>query len=67
VLGELEFVGSRYVARDELERAIRLVAGGHVQIVVDAVRPLAEVNEVFGQLEGGELVGRAVLDVAGVT
>jgi hypothetical protein len=30
------------------------------------VRPLAEVNDVFAQLEGGELVGRAVLDVAGV-
>jgi alcohol dehydrogenase len=66
VLGELEFVGSRYVARDELERAIRLVAQGHVRIVVDEVRPLAEVNDVFAQLEGGELVGRAVLDVAGV-
>src|SRR5215217_1719158 len=46
-LGELELVGSRYVARDELERAIRLVAQGHVQIVVDEVRPLAEVNDVF--------------------
>ena len=67
VLGELELIGSRYVARDELERAIRLVAQGHVKIVVDEVRPLAEVNEVFAQLEGGELVGRAVLDVAGVT
>jgi 2-desacetyl-2-hydroxyethyl bacteriochlorophyllide A dehydrogenase len=66
VLGELELVGSRYVARDELERAIRLVAQGHVQIVVDAVRPLAEVNEVFAQLVDGQLVGRAVLDVAGV-
>lgn len=66
VLGELELVGSRYVARDELERAIRLVGDGHVKIVVDTVRPLAEVNEVFAQLEGGELVGRAVLDVAGI-
>jgi 2-desacetyl-2-hydroxyethyl bacteriochlorophyllide A dehydrogenase len=66
VLGELELVGSRYVARDELERAIRLVARGHVKIVVDTVRPLAEVNDVFAQLEGGELVGRAVLDVAGI-
>jgi len=66
VLGELELVGSRYVARDELERAIRLVAQGHVEIVIDAVRPLAEVNDVFAQLEGGRLVGRAVLDVAGV-
>lgn len=67
VLGELEFVGSRYVARDELERAIRMVAQGHVKIVVDEVRPLAEVNDVFAQLEGGELVGRAVLDVAGIS
>lgn len=66
VLGELELVGSRYVARDELERAIRLVAQGQVRIIVDTVRPLAEVNEIFGQLERGELVGRAVLDVAGV-
>jgi 2-desacetyl-2-hydroxyethyl bacteriochlorophyllide A dehydrogenase len=66
VLGELELIGSRYVARDELERAIRLVAQGHVKIVVDEVRPLGDVNEVFAQLEGGELVGRAVLDVAGV-
>jgi D-arabinose 1-dehydrogenase-like Zn-dependent alcohol dehydrogenase len=65
-LGELEFVGSRYVARDELERAVRLVADGHVRIVVDTVRPLAEVNETFEQLERGELVGRAVLDVAGL-
>ena len=66
VLGELELRGSRYVARDELERAIRLVAHGQVEIVVDTVRPLAAVNDVFAQLEGGELVGRAVLDVAGV-
>jgi alcohol dehydrogenase len=66
VLGELEFVGSRYVARDELERAIRLVGQGHVEIVVDAVLPLAEANDAFGRLERGELVGRAVLDVAGV-
>lgn len=66
VLGELEFVGSRYVARDELDRAIRLVADGHVRMIVDSVHPLAEVNEVFSRLEDGALVGRAVLDVAGV-
>jgi D-arabinose 1-dehydrogenase-like Zn-dependent alcohol dehydrogenase len=65
VLGELEFLGSRYVARDELERAIRLVGQGHVEIVVDTVLPLAEANDAYGRLERGELVGRAVLDVAG--
>lgn len=64
-LGELELLGSRYVARDELERAVRLVGAGHLRPIVDAVFPLAEVNDVFERLERGEIVGRAVLDVAG--
>jgi alcohol dehydrogenase len=65
VLDEIELVGSRYVLRDELDRAIRLVADGHVEIVVDRVAPLHEVNEAFAALEAGEVVGRLVLDVAG--
>ena len=40
MLEEVELVGSRYVAMDELERAIRLVAAGRVQVVVDRVLPL---------------------------
>lgn len=66
VLGELEFVGSRYVARGELERAIRLASNGHVEVIVESVRPLDDVNDVFAELERGELAGRAVVDVAGV-
>jgi alcohol dehydrogenase len=66
VLEEIEVVGSRYVARDELERAIRLVADGRVQTVVDRVLPLERANEAFAALEAGEVVGRVVLDVAGV-
>jgi D-arabinose 1-dehydrogenase-like Zn-dependent alcohol dehydrogenase len=65
VLDEVELVGSRYVLRDELDRAIRLVADGHVEIVVDHVAPLREVNEAFAALEAGEVIGRVVLDVAG--
>ncbi len=65
VLEEVELVGSRYVRLDELERAIRLVADGHVQMVVDRVRPLEEANEAFEALEAGAVVGRVVLDVAG--
>jgi alcohol dehydrogenase len=65
VLEEIELVGSRYVARDELERAIRLVADGRVQTVVDRVLPLERANEAFAALEAGEVVGRVVLDVAG--
>lgn len=67
VLEELELVGSRYVRMDELERAIRLVADGRVRMVIDAVEPLERANEAFGALEAGEVVGRVVLDVAGVT
>jgi 2-desacetyl-2-hydroxyethyl bacteriochlorophyllide A dehydrogenase len=63
VLGELEFVGSRYVARDELERAIRLVADGRVQTVVDRVLPLERADEAFAALEAGEVVGRVVLQI----
>jgi D-arabinose 1-dehydrogenase-like Zn-dependent alcohol dehydrogenase len=64
VLEEIELVGSRYVARDELERAIRLVADGRVQTVVDRVLPLERANEAFAALEAGEVVGRVVLQVA---
>jgi alcohol dehydrogenase len=64
VLEEVEVVGSRYVARDELERAIRLVADGRVQTVVDRVLPLERANEAFAALEAGEVVGRVVLEVA---
>jgi len=67
VLGELELVGSRYAHRDDLEHAVALVASGQVRPIVTLVRPLEEVNEVFAALESGQVVGRAVLDVAGVT
>ncbi len=67
VLDEVDYVGSRYAHRDDLTKAISLVARGLVSIVVGMVRPLEEVNEVFGALEAGSVVGRAVLDVVGVT
>jgi D-arabinose 1-dehydrogenase-like Zn-dependent alcohol dehydrogenase len=35
-------------------------------MMIDQVRPLEDVNDVMRALEGGEIVGRAVLDVAGV-
>jgi alcohol dehydrogenase len=63
VLEEIEVVGSRYVARDELERAIRLVADGRVQTVVDRVLPLERADEALAALEAGEVVGRVVLQL----
>jgi D-arabinose 1-dehydrogenase-like Zn-dependent alcohol dehydrogenase len=67
VLQEKELLGSRYVRMDELERAISLVAEGRVRTVIDRVEPLAEANRGLEALEAGEVVGRVVLDVAGVT
>jgi len=66
VLDELEVVGSRFAHRGDLERAIALVASGAVKPVVGLVRELDQVNDAFATLESGDLVGRAVLDVAGV-
>jgi D-arabinose 1-dehydrogenase-like Zn-dependent alcohol dehydrogenase len=66
VLEEVELVGSRYVAMDELDRVVSLVADGRVEPVVDRVLPLSAANEAFDALESGEVVGRVVLDVAGV-
>jgi D-arabinose 1-dehydrogenase-like Zn-dependent alcohol dehydrogenase len=66
VLDELEVVGSRFAHRGDLERAIALVASGEVKPIVGLVRNLDEVNDAFSILVSGDVVGRAVLDVAGV-
>jgi D-arabinose 1-dehydrogenase-like Zn-dependent alcohol dehydrogenase len=66
VLEEIEVVGSRYASRDEMARSVALVAAGLVRPVVRLIRPLEAVNEVLERLESGRVVGRAVLDVAGV-
>jgi D-arabinose 1-dehydrogenase-like Zn-dependent alcohol dehydrogenase len=67
VLEEIQLLGARYVRLDELERAIMLVADGRVEIVVDSVKPLEAANEAFDSLEAGDVVGRVVLDVRGVS
>lgn len=67
VLDELELVGSRYVRRDELQRAIDLVAAGSVKPVIGAVRPLDHVNEALDDLREGRGVGRGVVQVREAT
>lgn len=67
VLEEIQLLGSRYVRLDELERAIMLVADGRVEIIIDSVKPLEAANEAFDSLEAGDVVGRIVLDVKGVS
>ena len=66
VLEEKELVGSRYMRMDELERAIRLVAEGRIRTVVGRVGPLERANQGLEAVEAGQVVGRVVLDVAGV-
>jgi D-arabinose 1-dehydrogenase-like Zn-dependent alcohol dehydrogenase len=67
VLDEIELVGSRYAGRAEMARAVAAVASGTIHPVVGLTRPLARVNEVLDALRRGDVVGRAVIDVAGVT
>jgi alcohol dehydrogenase len=64
VLDEIAVLGSRYVTRAELARAIELVALGRVKPVVDVVRPLREVNDAYDDLTSGRVVGRTVLTVS---
>jgi D-arabinose 1-dehydrogenase-like Zn-dependent alcohol dehydrogenase len=64
VLDEIVVLGSRYVGRAELERAVELVRRGQVKPVVDSLRPLGDVNDAYDDLTSGRVVGRAVLRVA---
>ncbi len=64
VLHEIEYIGSRYVLRHELEKVLRLVADGHLRPVVDSVLPLEQANEAVERLERGDVIGRVVLSVA---
>jgi D-arabinose 1-dehydrogenase-like Zn-dependent alcohol dehydrogenase len=42
-----------------------LVAEGRVRPVIGMVRPLEAVNEVLDALVQGQVVGRAVIEIAG--
>ena len=66
VLDEIHVIGSRYALRHEMARAVALVGNGRIRPIVGMTRPLARVNEALDALERGEVVGRAVIDVAGV-
>ncbi len=63
-LHEVSIIGSRYVTRPELARAIDLVARGQVRPVVSAVLDLARANEALARVRADQAVGRIVLAVA---
>jgi alcohol dehydrogenase, propanol-preferring len=63
VLDETAYLGSRYAHRDDLAKAISLVARDLVRPIVGLVRPLDAVNDVYAALEAGDVIGRGVLEV----
>jgi 2-desacetyl-2-hydroxyethyl bacteriochlorophyllide A dehydrogenase len=63
VLGEISYIGSRYVKRDELARAVELVASGAVTPALDEIFELADANRAIQRLVSGEACGRIVLRV----
>lgn len=64
VLRELQLVGSRYVTRPELARALELVGSGAVRPVVSRVVQLEQVNEALEDVRMDRVVGRVVVRVA---
>ncbi len=63
-LHELSIIGSRYVTRPELSRAIDLVARGMVRPVISEVLELSKANEALHRVRTDRAVGRIVLKVA---
>jgi propanol-preferring alcohol dehydrogenase len=61
---EQDLLGSRYVTRTEVLESLELVARGEVFPLVTVLRPLAEAEAVHELVERGEVIGRAVLQVA---
>ncbi len=58
---EITVMGSRYVARWELLRAIELVASGRIRPVVSEVGTLEEASALFERLHAERLLGRAAV------
>ncbi len=63
-LHELSIIGSRYVTRPELARAIDLVARGMVRPVISEVLELSQANEALHRVRTDQAVGRIVLQIA---
>ncbi|MDQ7801580.1 MAG: alcohol dehydrogenase catalytic domain-containing protein [Armatimonadota bacterium] len=64
VLREVQVVGSRYVTRPELARALHLVASGALRPVISRVVDLEQANEALEDVRADRAVGRVVIRVA---
>jgi 2-desacetyl-2-hydroxyethyl bacteriochlorophyllide A dehydrogenase len=63
VLRELEFIGSRYAQRYEIERVLSLMAAERITPVIDDILSLEDAEEALQRLERGEVTGRNVLRI----
>lgn len=63
-LAEISVIGSRYITRPELTRAIALVARGLVRPIISDVLDLSQANEAIERVRADRAVGRIVLKVA---
>lgn len=63
-LHEISIIGSRYITRPELARAIDLVARGLVRPVISEVLDLPQANEALAKVRADQATGRIVLTVA---
>jgi NADPH:quinone reductase-like Zn-dependent oxidoreductase len=60
--------GGTSLGREErragLERALEALRAGELQVRIDAVLPLADVNEAFARITRREVAGKLLLDLS---
>lgn len=63
---ELTLIGARVYERADFERAVELVASGHIpaDVLVSRIEPLRRTEEAFDALEGGGDVMKVLIDCA---
>ncbi|GIE79657.1 Zn-dependent oxidoreductase [Actinoplanes philippinensis] len=59
---QLEILGSSMGTPDELAALLELVASGAARPVIDSTYPLAEADQAFARLAGGEIFGKIVIE-----
>ncbi|MBA7541514.1 alcohol dehydrogenase [subsurface metagenome] len=64
ILKGLHIIGSLVGTVEEMRELVQLAAEGKVKTHVGRTAKLSEINEVFDELEKGEFVGRAILEIS---
>jgi len=64
ILKGLHIIGSLVGTVEEMRELVQLAADGKVKTHVGRTAKLSEINEVFEELEKGEFVGRAILEIS---